>query len=105
MLEESIRWLMTNGKVEEAKKILRKATNWNKVEYGKVENLPYFAEANMEKSNSIDTELDSIENTDDDATKNEKAKHHRVHAKKYNALDILRNPALRVNTFILWYAW
>ena len=25
--------------------------------------------------------------------------------KRYTVLDILKNPALRANTFILWYTW
>ena len=31
----------------------------------------------------------------------------KLHAtgEKYNIIDILKNPELRIDTFILWYAW
>ena len=28
-----------------------------------------------------------------------------VSSEKYNIIDILKNPELRIDTFILWYAW
>jgi hypothetical protein len=104
MMDESVRWLITNGKVEQAKKILKKATRWNKSDFKKIENLPYFDEVEIDIRKSVDTELDTIGNADDDKTKREREKQRKA-VEKYNVIDILKNPKLRLNTIILWYSW
>ncbi|XP_060581981.1 organic cation transporter protein-like [Ruditapes philippinarum] len=104
MMDESVRWLITNGKMEQAKKILKKATRWNKSDFKKIENLPYFDEVEIDIRKSVDTELDTIGNADDDKTKREREKQRKA-VEKYNVIDILKNPKLRLNTIILWYSW
>ncbi|XP_045215866.2 organic cation transporter protein-like [Mercenaria mercenaria] len=113
MLEESIRWLLCNGKVEEAKRILKKATKWNGVGYKEAEELLNqcvhipATEAERPELNGTEmdlfgkkkyTFLDGEKPQDDSAT-------HNPTVEKYNVIDILKNPALRANTLILWYSW
>ncbi|XP_045215411.2 organic cation transporter protein-like isoform X1 [Mercenaria mercenaria] len=101
MLEESVRWLLTNGKVKQAKKILKNATKWNKVEYKKIEDLPHF----MKNQNQLKLRLTRLESSYDTLPDGgEKGKRDKT-VVKYNVIDILKNPKLRVNTLILWFSW
>ena len=118
MLEESVRWLLTNGKKKEAERILRKAARWNKVDYSKVEAVwtdmkPLNVEESIpqnEKTPIPEEELNKennvISNYSDINTESKTAAQPMTGAvKKYTVIDILKNPKLRVNTLILWYAW
>jgi hypothetical protein len=114
MLEESIRWLISNGKVETAKRILRKATRWNGVDYKPTEEIMdqcvQAPSVESDRSDSSDTEMDTFGNKKESLLGEEKPKPDNVEkcsktVEKYTVVDILKNPALRVNTIILWYSW
>lgn len=94
LLEESVRWLLCNGKTEEAKRILKKAARWNKVDYYMVE------KALNENVHFVDSETEQLKNNESEGVNADEAL-----GKKYTMIDILKNPSLRVNTLILWYSW
>lgn len=123
ILDESPRWLISNGRFKEAKAIFKKAARWNKVNPSSVDNVfsstvDVFTEklclekeyiSNGKLSQSHDAE-EPINGGDKHSSKNglngEKHKTpDKKSVQKYTVLDILKNPALRTNTFILWYTW
>jgi len=132
MLDESLRWLVSNGRITDAKRILKKAARWNNVDYATIEaifdenvhmgtitsNKPLLpVEPKSEKdmnalvegcdSKSVSTTATMVEKSDvsvtDESSVDTNSSGKGV--EKYTVLDILRNPALRVNTLILWYTW
>lgn len=111
LLEESMRWLISNGKVAEAKKVLKKTSKLNKIEYDATEQLLNecinFQTTEPEMSDGSKTyPQGQKQNCVSETMKPQLKKHLRKKAvEKYNVIDILRNPGLRVNTIILWYSW
>lgn len=102
LLDESVRWLLMNGKHTDAEKILHKAARWNKVKFENLEEL-YTEAKKLQVNKNEHLALKTLEMTNGNPlTDNDNGQ---VSAEKYNIVDILRNPDLRVNTFILWYAW
>lgn len=118
-MEESARWLICNGRIEKAKSIFRLAARWNGVNPETVDgilnqNLGYLgnSEIIIDANNKEEYELDQLMVTGN--TQNEKmadslvAKRYTkdgMVVEKYTVMDILKNPSLRMNTFILWYTW
>jgi predicted RNA-binding protein with PUA domain len=110
MMDESVRWLLSNGRLDEAKKILKKAARWNKIDYKQVEAVlndsVHLTDSGSESSdeNLHDKEMKTF--TNGLLAEEKREIDMKIQAvKKYNVIDILKNPSLRVNTFILWYTW
>ncbi|XP_060581984.1 organic cation transporter protein-like isoform X2 [Ruditapes philippinarum] len=109
-MDESLRWLLSNGKLNDAKKILKKAARWNQVDYKQVEDILHrdFQLTDTENE-SVDEDLDNTEMkiaTESLMTDNMVEKQMKTQAiKKYNLTDILKTSSLRINSFILWYTW
>lgn len=105
LMDESVRWLLSNGRVDEAKRILKKAARWNNVDYKDIEAVL------KESVNLTDDEVieESIEHLTSKPPKqieeNRKDVGYEQDLEKYTVIDILKTPSLRINTFILWYSW
>lgn len=102
LLDESVRWLLMNGKHTDAEKILHKAARWNKVKFGNLEEL-YTEAKKLQVNKNEHLALQTLEMTNGSPLTGKENR--QMSAEKYNIVDILKNPELRVNTFILWYAW
>lgn len=106
-----MRWLISNGKVAEAKKVLKKTSKLNKIEYSATEQLLneciHIRTLKPETSDSSRKDTQGQKQNCVSETTKPKLKRHlrKKTVEKYNVIDILRNPGLRVNTIILWYSW
>ncbi|XP_061190790.1 organic cation transporter protein-like [Saccostrea echinata] len=105
ILQESPRWLIVNGRYEEAKQWIKRASRWNKMDPSRI--LAKF-----------DSELQSREQTmlvdeNTELTKPEVNGEHtgtvRFHSykmeEKLSVLDIFRNKHMLLTSLILWVVW
>ncbi|KAL5004945.1 hypothetical protein ScPMuIL_018401 [Solemya velum] len=121
LIDESLRWLVANGKTKKATRVVKKACRWNKVEYKSL-----IDELNLDEdllvkvsSGSISDLIDNpltvgINQTHDSFHPNvdqspegtiEKKPKIDITVRKYTILDILKSKRLLLNSCILWYAW
>lgn len=120
--EESVRWLLMNGRVKEAERIVRKAARWNNVSYEEViakaslkaaetKTLLYNGADKMADTWGRDQretgevmELNGIPVTPETQTVQEKeSKDYSV--ERYNIITVLRTRRLCVNSMIIWFSW
>ncbi|XP_021368677.1 organic cation transporter protein-like [Mizuhopecten yessoensis] len=110
-LEESLRWLLANGKKERAEKIIRMAARMNGKDFDSVINAASTKANEMEaflakpasippEENSLTAEMDIQNNSNDD-----KIIHNDRKPEKYNALTIFKHKRILFNSLILWYTW
>ncbi|KAL5003988.1 hypothetical protein ScPMuIL_017444 [Solemya velum] len=121
MIDESLRWLVANGKTKEAARVVKKACRWNKVEYESL-----LDELNLDENLLVKVSSGSISGLNDNpSTVGTNHTHDSVHpnidqspngtieekpkidikVRKYTILDILKSKRLFLNSCILWYAW
>lgn len=91
--DESLKWLIANGKTKEVNRILRKVSKWNKLDYGElVANVRQKMNvSNMEKP--FHTEL---------LLRNNKTA---FSVEKYSILTILQNKSLLWITILMCFVW
>ncbi|XP_064609449.1 organic anion transporter 3-like [Liolophura sinensis] len=83
-LDESLRWLLSNGRTEEARRIIDKAAKMNGINPDDISIALHASQNNIDKD------------TDKDTDKKER---------KSNLLDIFRHRKLRKTAFIMCFAW
>ncbi|XP_069138044.1 solute carrier family 22 member 21-like [Argopecten irradians] len=109
-MEESLRWLLANGKKKRAERIIRMAAKMNGKDYESV------IAAASTKAQEMKTFLKSNDNgTGDSPTSKEenmvdsnnegKDVLGETTPEKYNALTIFKHKRILFNSLILWYAW
>ncbi|KAL5004603.1 hypothetical protein ScPMuIL_018059 [Solemya velum] len=125
IIDESLRWLVANGKTKEIIKVVKKACRWNNVDYNslledcnltedfvvKIPNETFsdpIDNATMDYPKSTNGIFDSEKEksqvgTPDNQRTQETGKD--IVVKKYNILDILKTKSLFLISLILWYAW
>lgn len=98
-LDESLRWLIANGKHEQIEKQLRNACRMNNVNYETVvENVRLSSSINVEmneNSNGNEREVSQVTGSETHTSKVE----------KYSALTVLRHRRILMASMILWIAW
>ena len=101
-----MRWLLINGRTEEAERILRKAARWNRVKFTNIDDLHKEAHHLRSTENGKDDiRMPSVTDVEVDTADGEDVSTLHATSEKYTIIDILKNPELRIDTFILWYAW
>lgn len=131
MQDESLRWLIANGRLDEARQVVKNACKWNKKDYATVMAAGGFVDDNLDqetkrlnsdygdvmnningvqksKNDLEDTELneglikDDVESLNVISIEQEPVK---VVVKKYTAIDIFRYPQILRVSLILWFTW
>ena len=129
MLDESLRWLIANGKLDQAKKVIKTACKWNKKDYATVMAAGGFYDGELTQvSGNIDEpskdppdvvrketagpddselcgDIDLDMNAEKETFVNNTPKLPKVIVKKYTAIDILRNVRVLRVSLILWFTW
>ena len=129
MLDESLRWLIANGKLDRARQVIKNACKWNKKDYATVMATVGFHDEELDKepcqvemktvTNTPDvikketggedgkTETTDGEEKDEETTKFIEKDHGpaKVLVQKYTALDIIRNGRILRVSLIMWFTW
>ena len=127
MLDESLRWLIANGKLDKARQVIKNACRWNKKDYATVIKAGGFFDEELTKvsgeSDDNDKSPTDIENkTQDDPDADELCGEIDVNeekekfvaktpelptvvVKKYTAIDLIRHRRVFQVSVILWFTW
>ncbi|XP_062595358.1 organic cation transporter protein-like [Saccostrea cucullata] len=95
--DESLRWLVANGKKKEADRVIRKVAKWNKISY---EELSKMVERKMAQTKTIPEQQ-----TDDEKTVEESHESDSPLVEKYSIITILRNKTILAISLIMWFTW
>jgi len=98
-LDESLRWLVANGKHKETENRIRKAAKINKTDYNTVvENIEVSKEINVIHNKNMDEEEDSgVVLTVDYEGKSE--------VERYTVFTVLKHRRILMVSVVLWIAW
>jgi hypothetical protein len=98
-LDESLRWLVANGKHKEIENQIRKAAKLNNTDYNTVvENIQVSKEINVIHNKNMDEEEDSrVVLTVDNEGKAE--------VQKYTVFTVLKHRRILMVSVVLWIAW
>lgn len=91
--DESLRWLIVNGKMKRVKKILLKVAKWNKLDY---------EDLMQNVKHKMTTVRNGKEETNETLLKNENT-HYKV--EKYSIKTILQTRSIRLITFLMCFIW
>ena len=103
LFDESLRWLMANGRLDDAEEVVRKAAKMNKLSFDSVISK---VKAKMEELESLKggksvTEMVSTNPDIAIVTYNPQ----NTEVKKYSMTDILRDRLILINSVIIWFLW
>ncbi|XP_022330062.2 organic cation transporter protein-like [Crassostrea virginica] len=119
--EESVRWLLMNGRVKDAERIVRKAARWNKVSYEEV--IARASSKTAETKSLLTGESQLVSETGPRVNSdNQKAEQLELNGafmnkannvqkdddfavERYNILTVMKSKRLCVNSMIIWFAW
>lgn len=95
--DESLRWLVANGKTEAADKVIRKVARWNKINYDDLKNI-------VDKR-MASTETQNTQKADDKKTITENTQEGKLAVEKYSIITILKNRRILITSLIMWFTW
>ncbi|XP_053381642.1 solute carrier family 22 member 7-like [Mercenaria mercenaria] len=113
--DESLRWVLANGKVEKAKELIKKACKLNNKSYEEVLSAVGLGHIESDSPEGDATEADQmITDTyyttgSEDIDKNGAVENGnidlKIEAQSYNLLDIMKNISVLKISLIIWYIW
>eukprot|EP00105_Crassostrea_gigas_P024428 XP_011444664.1 PREDICTED: organic cation transporter protein isoform X1 [Crassostrea gigas] len=102
LFDESLRWLMANGRLGEAEKVVRKAAKMNKLSFDQVIGI---VKAKMREMEALDKENGVILVASDSDAVTETYIPKNTEVKKYSMIDILRDRLILINSIVIWFVW
>ncbi|XP_052696620.1 solute carrier family 22 member 21-like isoform X3 [Crassostrea angulata] len=102
LFDESLRWLMANGRLGEAEKVVRKAAKMNKMSFDQVIGI---VKAKMREMEALDKENGAILVASDSDAVIETYIPKNTEVKKYSMIDILRDRLILINSIVIWFVW
>lgn len=104
MIDESLRWLIANGRTTEARTIVDKACRLNRVDL-----ISFLNKLNLNEDLLIQIQRDDRSDNRQGSThmdgQSSAEQTKIIKVEKYSFLDILKNKQLLFTSLILWYAW
>ena len=112
MVDESVRWLLANGRYKEAEKTIRKMARWNKLDYDDVikraslkskEKVPLNKDDNFNNAKRTEVEMQALNggNTTENGVKPSISGEVEI----YTVIDIFRNWHVLVISLICAFTW
>ena len=110
MLDESLRWVIANGRKEEAKRIIKNACSWNKKDYDIVIEKVGLGDSKEpgkagEELQDMKPLLKTVNGNDTTHGNAENGLEVGSKERKYPILQIWKNKHIRRVSLILWYTW
>ncbi|XP_061192875.1 organic cation transporter protein-like [Saccostrea echinata] len=103
LFDESLRWLMANGHLEEAEKVVRKAAKMNKKDFDKVISEAKAKTIELENLNGGKKEIEKV--STDPEVLIETYNPRNTEVKKYGMFAILKDRVVLINSGIIWLTW
>lgn len=94
--DESLRWLVANGKKEAADKVIHKVARWNKINY---DDLKIIVDKRM-----ASTEQNTLK-ADKNGTTTENTPQEKLAVEKYSIVTILKHRRILITSLIMWFTW
>ncbi|XP_055998240.1 organic cation/carnitine transporter 2-like [Ostrea edulis] len=95
--DESLRWLLANGKTEESERIIRKVAKWNKINYA---DLKKIVDRRMARDQKDTQQADTEENKEHGQVSSDM-----LVVEKYSILTVLRSKTIFIISLIMWFTW
>lgn len=94
--DESLRWLVANGKLEAVDKIIHKVARWNKISY-------------EDLKKTVDKRMAVIEQETNDVNVNKPTAEDTIPreliVEKYSIITILKNRNILFISMVMWFTW
>ncbi|XP_052696616.1 organic cation transporter protein-like [Crassostrea angulata] len=94
--DESLRWLVANGKKEAADKVIHKVARWNKVNY---DDLKIIVDKRMASTEQ------NTQKADKNGTTTENTPQEKLAVEKYSIVTILKHRRILITSLIMWFTW
>lgn len=104
-MDESLRWLVANNKMEAAEKVIKRAAKWNKTDDVKALELLTKVRRNLAEEQQERTNNDRRLNGDFVKVDREDVLLENSLVQRYTILDLFRNKYLIKLSCIVWYTW
>ena len=116
ILDESLRWLIANGKLDQARKVIHNACKWNNKDYDTVMATVGFPDENIAAEKSYQriyklAKIPDVVKVDKDYQPEKEMCIPLDHdpkqpvVEKYTAIDIFRHPKILQVSMIIWFTW
>ncbi|XP_045216002.2 organic cation transporter protein-like isoform X1 [Mercenaria mercenaria] len=112
LIDESLRWLIANGRIKEAKAIIQKACKRNNKDYDEIVSASGFRAYEMQSGIVLEVRKEDVtpetesglltraENGTVNTTNQKDAS-----TKAYTAIDLIKSKRLFLTSIIMWFAW
>lgn len=94
--DESLRWLVANGKKEAADKVIHKVARWNKINY---DDLKIIVDKRMASTEQ------NTQKADKNGTTTENTPQEKLAVEKYSIVTILKHRRILITSLIMWFTW